>query len=58
MREKEASSTGVQIVRPLSRRKFVVGLLGGGAILAAGTPGLQQLAQSIRVGVEYETLPL
>lgn len=57
MSEKETSSTGVSIVRPSSRRKFLVGMLGGGAILAAGTPGLLQLAQSVRVAWNTKPYP-
>lgn len=57
MSEKETSSTGVHIVRPSSRRKFLVGLLGGGAILAAGTPGLLQLAQNVRVAWNTKPYP-
>lgn len=57
MNEDETISTGVKIVRPSSRRKFLVDLLGGGAILAAGTPDLQPLIQNIRVAWNTKPYP-
>lgn len=38
-----------RIVRSSSRRKFLVGLLGSGAILALGSAGLAQMAQNVQV---------
>ena len=57
MSEKETSSTGVHVVRPSSRRKFLIGLLGGSVILAAGTPGLLQLAQNVRIAWNTKSYP-
>lgn len=57
MNEDETTSPGVKIVRPSSRRKFLAGLLGGGAILAAGTPGLLQFMQNVRVAWNTKPYP-
>lgn len=46
-----------RIVRPSNRRKFLVGLLGSGAILAAGSVGLFQLAQNVRVALNTKGYP-
>jgi WD40 repeat protein len=40
-----------RIVRSSSRRKFLVGLLGSGAILALGSVGLAQMAQNVQVAL-------
>jgi hypothetical protein len=46
-----------KIVRPSNRRKFLVGLLGSSAILAAGSVGLFQLAQNVRVALNTKGYP-
>lgn len=57
MNDSKTMLAGVKIVRSSSRRKFLVGLLGGGAILAAGTPGLLQLMQNMRVAWNIKPYP-
>ncbi|MEO6893059.1 MAG: WD40 repeat domain-containing protein [Ktedonobacteraceae bacterium] len=48
---------GVKIVRPSSRRKFLVGLLGSGVALALGSVGVAQLAQTLRVAFHSKDYP-
>lgn len=46
-----------RIVRRSNRRKFLVGLLGSGAILAVGSVGVFQLAQNVRVALNTKGYP-
>lgn len=46
-----------KIVRASNRRKFLVGLLGSGAILAVGSAGWFQLAQNVRVALNTKAYP-
>jgi WD40 repeat protein len=47
----------VKIVRPSNRRKFLVGLLGGAAIVAIGSTGWDQLVQNVRVSLNTKDYP-
>src|SRR5258708_24042469 len=47
----------VTIIRPSSRRKFLVALLGSGAILGFGSLGLAQLAQDLQVAFHTRNYP-
>lgn len=47
----------VKVVRPSNRRKFLVGILGGAAVLALGGTGFGQLMQNLRVAFHTRNYP-
>lgn len=56
-RQSEQTQPPSRIVRSASRRKFLVGLLGSGAILALGSVGLAQMMQNIQVALNTKQYP-